>query len=157
MRITPLQAMARKAAPEQHAVRLVRRAGRSTMLPLNCASRLSPWVGDVQESSRTSGASDLVAQATRCSHRTRIARLLRLAAPVAVGRLGVVGMGVVDAVVVGQSAPGELAHQALGWTINGPALLGGIGLLFGSRCSRRAWLVLGPQRRPGRSGAAGSG
>lgn len=56
---------------------------------------------------------------------------MRLAAPVAVGRLGVVGMGVVDAVVVGQVAPGELAHQALGWTINGPALLGGIGLLFG--------------------------
>jgi MATE family multidrug resistance protein len=65
------------------------------------------------------------------SHRTCIGRLLRLAAPVAIGRLGVVGMGVVDAVVVGQVAPAQLAHQALGWTITGPALLGGIGLLFG--------------------------
>jgi MATE family multidrug resistance protein len=63
--------------------------------------------------------------------RSSVARLLRLAAPVAVGRLGVVGMGVVDAVAVGQLAPAELAHQALGWTINGPALIGGIGLLLG--------------------------
>jgi len=42
-----------------------------------------------------------------------------------------VGMGVVDTVVVGQLAPHELAHQALGWTLNGPALLGGVGLLLG--------------------------
>src|SRR3989442_3293217 len=62
---------------------------------------------------------------------TVTARLVRLAAPVAVGRLGIVGMGLVDVVVIGQLAPTELAHQALGWTINGPALLGGIGLLFG--------------------------
>ena len=67
----------------------------------------------------------------RRSHRTGVARLLRLAGPVAIGRLGVVGMGIADAVVVGQIAPRQLAHQALGWTINGPALLGGIGLLFG--------------------------
>jgi MATE family multidrug resistance protein len=65
------------------------------------------------------------------SNRTSVARLLRLAAPIAIGRLGVVGMGIADAVVVGQIAPAQLAHQALGWTINGPALLGGIGLLFG--------------------------
>src|SRR5262249_4674495 len=58
-------------------------------------------------------------------------RLLRLALPVALGRLGVVGMGVVDTVVVGQLASTQLAHQALGWSLNGPALIGGIGLLFG--------------------------
>ncbi|HVM99709.1 MAG TPA: MATE family efflux transporter, partial [Caulobacteraceae bacterium] len=40
-------------------------------------------------------------------------------------------MGVVDTIVVGQLAPHELAHQALGWTLNGPALLGGVGLLLG--------------------------
>jgi MATE family multidrug resistance protein len=68
-------------------------------------------------------------QSERASNLT--IRMLRLGAPVALGRLGVVGMGVVDAVVVGQLAPTELAHQALGWSLNGPALLGGIGLLFG--------------------------
>lgn len=60
-----------------------------------------------------------------------VLRLLRLGLPIAVGRLGVVGMGVVDTIVVGRFAPGQLAHQALGWTITGPALLGGIGLLLG--------------------------
>jgi len=58
-------------------------------------------------------------------------RLLRLGLPIAIGRSGVVGMGVVDMIVVGQLRPGELAHQALGWSLNGPALLGGIGLLLG--------------------------
>jgi MATE family multidrug resistance protein len=58
-------------------------------------------------------------------------RLARLGAPIAVGRLGVVGMGLVDTIVVGQLAPRELAHQALGWTINGPALIGGVSLLLG--------------------------
>jgi MATE family multidrug resistance protein len=43
----------------------------------------------------------------------------------------VVAMGVVDTIVVGQLASHQLAWQALGWTINGPAMIGGIGLLFG--------------------------
>ena len=59
------------------------------------------------------------------------ARLSRLAIPVAIGRLGIVGMGVVDALVVGQLAPRELAYQGLAWTVNGPAVHGGIGLLLG--------------------------
>jgi len=59
------------------------------------------------------------------------ARLIRLAVPVAIGRLGIVGMGVVDAMVVGQLAPRELAHQGLAWTVTGPAVHGGIGLLLG--------------------------
>ena len=40
-------------------------------------------------------------------------------------------MGLVDMTVVGQLAPGQLAHQALGWTISGPATIGGMGLLLG--------------------------
>lgn len=58
-------------------------------------------------------------------------RLLRLGLPIAAGRLGIVGMGLVDAIIVGQLAPNELAYQVLGWTLNGPALLGGLGLLLG--------------------------
>jgi len=60
-----------------------------------------------------------------------VGRLVRLAAPVALGRVGIVTMGVVDTVVVGRLAPHELAHQAIGWAMPGPALLGGIGLLTG--------------------------
>ena len=74
-----------------------------------------------------------------------VQRLIGLAVPVAIGRLGIVGMGLVDTVVVGQIAPHELAHQALGWTINGPALIGGIGLLLGVQVL--AARVIGEGRR----------
>ena len=47
--------------------------------------------------------------------RALLERLLRLAWPVTLARLGIMGMGVVDAIVVGQLAPSELPHQALGW------------------------------------------
>jgi len=57
--------------------------------------------------------------------------LLRLAWPVALSRLGIMGMGVTDVIVVGQLAPHDLAHQALGWAPTGVALVGGIGLLTG--------------------------
>lgn len=58
-------------------------------------------------------------------------RLLRLAGPVAVARLGIMGMGVCDTVVVGQFAPDELSHLALGLAPMGVFLVGGIGLLVG--------------------------
>jgi len=58
-------------------------------------------------------------------------RLLRLAGPVALARLGIMGMGVVDVIVVGQFKPDELPHQALGWAPTGVLLVTGIGLLTG--------------------------
>ena len=57
--------------------------------------------------------------------------LLRLAGPVAVARLGIMGMGVVDTIVVGQLAPHDLAFLALGWAPTGVVLVTGIGLLTG--------------------------
>ncbi|MGE3141823.1 MAG: MATE family efflux transporter [Hyphomonadaceae bacterium] len=57
--------------------------------------------------------------------------LLRLAWPVALARLGIMGMGVTDVIVVGQLAPHDLAFQALGWAPTGVALVAGIGLLTG--------------------------
>jgi MATE family multidrug resistance protein len=57
--------------------------------------------------------------------------LLRLAGPVAIARLGVMGMGIVDTVVVGQIAPHELAFLALGWAPTGVVLVTGMGLLTG--------------------------
>jgi len=58
-------------------------------------------------------------------------RLVRLAWPVALARLGIMGMGVVDTIMVGQLAPKELSHQALGWAPSGVFLVTGIGLLAG--------------------------
>ncbi len=57
--------------------------------------------------------------------------LARLAAPVAIARLGVMGMGIADTVVVGQLAPDDLPALALGWAPTGVLLVTGIGLLTG--------------------------
>jgi MATE family, multidrug efflux pump len=63
--------------------------------------------------------------------RPYIADLLRLAGPVALARLGIIGMAIADVVVVGQLAPDELPHQALGWAPTAVFLVAGIGLLQG--------------------------
>lgn len=63
--------------------------------------------------------------------RPYIADTLRLAGPVALARLGIIGMGLVDVVVVGQLAPDELPHQALGWAPTSVFLVAAIGLLQG--------------------------
>lgn len=57
--------------------------------------------------------------------------LLRLGVPVAVARLGIMGMSIADTMVVGRYAPAELAHQALGWAPTGVLLVSAIGLLTG--------------------------
>src|SRR5688572_19147523 len=59
------------------------------------------------------------------------AALLRLAGPVALSRLGIIGMAIVDVIVVGQLAPDELPHQALGWAPTAVFLVAAIGLLQG--------------------------
>src|SRR3954447_1782251 len=57
--------------------------------------------------------------------------LTRLAAPVAIARLGIMGMEIADTVVVGQLAPADLPALALGWAPTGVLLVTGIGLLTG--------------------------
>lgn len=59
------------------------------------------------------------------------APLLRIAGPVALARLGIIGMALVDTIVVGQLAPDELPHQALGWAPTAVFLVAAIGLLQG--------------------------
>lgn len=76
--------------------------------------------------------------------------LLRLAGPVAVARLGIIGMAITDVIVVGQLAPGELAHQALGWAPTAVFLVAAIGLLTGVQVL--AARVIG-ERTPARAGA----
>lgn len=63
--------------------------------------------------------------------RSFVSSLLKLAWPVALARLGIMGMGLVDVVVVGQFAPTELPHQALGWAPIAVLVVTGIGLLTG--------------------------
>jgi MATE family multidrug resistance protein len=63
--------------------------------------------------------------------RSYIGALLRLAGPVALARLGIIGMAISDVVVVGQLAPHELPHQALGWAPTAVFLVAAIGLLQG--------------------------
>jgi MATE family multidrug resistance protein len=57
--------------------------------------------------------------------------LLRLAWPVALARLGIMAMSVVDVMVVGQFAPAQLPYQALGWAPISVVTVAGIGLLTG--------------------------
>ncbi|MES1198507.1 MAG: MATE family efflux transporter [Pseudomonadota bacterium] len=57
--------------------------------------------------------------------------LLRLAGPVALARLGIIGMALADVIVVGQLTPAQLPHQALGWAPTAVFLVTGIGLLNG--------------------------
>jgi multidrug resistance protein, MATE family len=63
--------------------------------------------------------------------RSLLSRLISLALPVTLARIGIMGMGLVDAVVVGRLAPGELPHQALGWAPTSVMLVTAIGLLTG--------------------------
>ena len=63
--------------------------------------------------------------------RPYVADMLRLAGPVALARLGIIGMAIADVVVVGQLAPDELPHQALGWAPTAVFLVAAIGLLQG--------------------------
>lgn len=65
------------------------------------------------------------------AQRSLLSRLLRLAGPVTLARLGIMGMGLTDVIVVGQLAPAELPHQALGWAPTGVMTVTGIGLLQG--------------------------
>ena len=63
--------------------------------------------------------------------RSYVADMLKLAGPTALARLGIIGMGLVDTIVVGQLAPHELPHQALGWAPTAVFLVASIGLLQG--------------------------
>jgi len=69
--------------------------------------------------------------AASSSHRPYIRETLRIAGPVALARLGIIVRAVVDVIVVGQLAPDQLPHQALGWAPTAVFLVTAIGLLQG--------------------------
>lgn len=57
--------------------------------------------------------------------------LLRLAGPVALSRLGIMVMGLTDAIVVGRHSATQLGYQALGWAPTAVLLTTSVGLLMG--------------------------
>lgn len=63
--------------------------------------------------------------------RSGLAAMLTLAWPVVLSRLGIMLMGVTDAIVVGHYSAQELSYQALGWAPTGVVLTTGVGLLMG--------------------------
>jgi MATE family multidrug resistance protein len=76
-------------------------------------------------------------------------RLSRLAWPVTLARLGIMSMGVCDAIVIGQIAPDELPHQALGWAPTAVWLVTGIGMLAGVQVLAARALGSGDARAAG--------
>jgi multidrug resistance protein, MATE family len=60
-----------------------------------------------------------------------LARLLKLAAPVAGTNLLIMLMGLVDTIVVGRHSASELAELALAWSLNGTSMVACIGFLVG--------------------------
>ena len=69
----------------------------------------------------------------RPSWRTDLADILRLAAPVVGARLGIMVMGLSDAVVVGRFSARELGYHALGWAPTNIIVTMVVGLLAGAQ------------------------
>lgn len=78
------------------------------------------------------------------------AELLRLAGPNVLSRLGVMAMGLTDAIVIGQYSAVELGYHSLGWAPTVTVLVAGIGLLLGVQVLTARHIGAG---RPERTGA----
>jgi MATE family multidrug resistance protein len=63
--------------------------------------------------------------------RDELAELLKLAGPVVVARLGIMAMGLTDAIVVGRYSAAQLGYHALAWAPTSVAVVMSIGLLTG--------------------------
>ncbi|HEY4032255.1 MAG TPA: MATE family efflux transporter [Caulobacteraceae bacterium] len=75
--------------------------------------------------------------------RRDLAALLRLTGPVAAARLGVMAMGLTDALVVGRYSAEQLGYQALGWTLPAVAMVGAMGFLSGVQVMTARYLGQG--------------
>jgi len=75
--------------------------------------------------------------------RRELLALLRLTGPVAAARLGVMAMGLTDALVVGRYSADQLGYQALGWTLPAVAMVGAMGFLSGVQVMTARYLGQG--------------
>jgi MATE family multidrug resistance protein len=67
----------------------------------------------------------------RAPVRDELAELLKLAGPVVVARLGIMAMGLTDAIVVGRYSATQLGYHALAWAPTSVAVVMAVGLLTG--------------------------
>jgi MATE family multidrug resistance protein len=81
--------------------------------------------------------------------RADLGALLRLTGPVAAARLGVMAMGLTDAIVVGRYSAEQLGYQALAWTLPGTAMVGAMGFLSGVQVMTARYIGEG---KPGLTG-----
>src|ERR1700761_7770355 len=63
--------------------------------------------------------------------RTELAELLKLSGPVVISRLGIMAMGLTDAIVVGRYSATQLGYHALGWAPSSVVVTMALGLLTG--------------------------
>ena len=75
--------------------------------------------------------------------------MLRLAGPVIMARLGIMVMGLVDAVVVGRYSAEQLGFHALGWAPTMALLVGAIGLMMGVQVMTARYIGEGRRRDTG--------
>jgi MATE family multidrug resistance protein len=97
--------------------------------------------------SAPAGRPDAVAASSRW--RGELEALLHLATPIVLARLGIMVMGLTDAVVVGRFSARELGYHALGWVPTNIVLATGVGLLSGVQVMTARRMGEGrPERAP---------
>lgn len=79
-----------------------------------------------------------------------ISDLLRLSVPIAISRMSMMLMGITDAIVLGQYAPGELPFILNSWLPMGVSLGFGMGLLLGTQVLTSELLGTGHKAQTGR-------
>ena len=89
------------------------------------------------------------------STRTATRELLTLAWPVVLARIGIMTMGLTDAIVVGNYASRELAFHSLAWAPHSIIVVTAVGLLFGR--GRRHAATSRAGRGAGRLGVGSAG
>jgi MATE family multidrug resistance protein len=80
---------------------------------------------------RKSGQASVVSGGRDTPVRTELAQLLKLSWPVVISRLGIMAMGLSDAIVVGRYSATQLGYHALAWAPTSVVVTMAIGLLTG--------------------------
>lgn len=81
--------------------------------------------------------------------RSVLTEMLRLAGPVVVARLGIMAMGLTDAIVVGRYSSEQLAFHALGWAPTATILTAAVGLLMGVQVMTARYVGEGRREQTG--------
>ena len=81
--------------------------------------------------------------------RRELDQLLKLAGPVVLARLGIMGMGLSDAIVVGRYSAAQLGYHALGWAPTAAVVTMVVGLLSGVQVMAARAVGEGPRREAG--------